>query len=1100
MAAPSTSQAKPATKSVKQSDSMPVVDERDMAPPLNPELLASYADSHHRLLLWLAIVLAMVLSLFPISDPDIFLSLQTGRLISQGQFPWGSDPYGFAHGETGSWVHNGWLGDLVIYYLYEAGGGPLLVVIRAMLVGILFWLITHMGRERTPRFLMVLTVFFGVLTLSHRLYFRTELFSYVLLAMMLAVLVQPGSGRWFAPLHRLTAGRWYWALPVIFLFWANLDGWFFLGLFTLILWTVGIMLKPDSVSESERKALLLTTLLSVGACLATPFHVKSFLEIPARLWPATANELQARFQEQKQVNPKQRLTEQLRLYVPPFGSDFFQLQRSEIISNFTSQAPLLGLFYPSGLSLSEWAFYPLLILVLISLAFGKSQPSALTVVMLFVFVVLACWQSRFCGFLAVGGVALATLLYQSKPLPLPSLSRGSILGHQLVCLVLGLVIQVCCLVHLIPTPDATPSSLGHVHPRGSFGLAFRTDPALRDAFVTMNHWNASTGLSGKAFHFDWTETPGYDVWFRPGSRHLFDRRSEVHDTTTAKDFLIAYDALIASVLENVSTEADVKRMFERQARWQEVFTKYDISHLLVKKRGVGDRELVRRLLVERDRENNPVWRPLQLHNGQLYALAWIKSPHWKKLQAMEMSAERTVFMRDRSVGEGGLSQIENPNLTRYILGDPSRRPPSLDEAAWHLFNINNNPTELAAGGLSRTEVMAVPFNLLLKMASPLNSLPFFPRILSNRQGSAASIYLSLDAVRRAVREMSPDTPPLFRAEVWLQYLQTVTTLSEYEQSLSPLASRFREPQRLFVLRQAALATAEALHPSTFLVNMELAKTYQANGAVDAAYAHTLLARTYLERQPGEDVARVMKNLDATCKQMFGFAPTELQNAVKQQTENWQQVVTQSGWQVAEGVDPAREAVNRARAALQNGLPQKALDELLQSGVKSLESAEMAMTIYGTLGQFDLVVDEFLNRVPELRQRMGVLSYHYNASLGEWCLGRPEKAAIHRLESMRVMNSNNVQAALDASLRTLLGTSTQPVGNVLPGTMSAQQSASESFGLADQLVSAGLFYLEAGKPAKAAELFVRSLKEMEPENQWRLLIERYYLQITGEVLR
>ena len=41
----------------------------------------------------------MALSLFPISDPDIFFSLQTGRLITQGEFPWGSDPYGIAQGE-----------------------------------------------------------------------------------------------------------------------------------------------------------------------------------------------------------------------------------------------------------------------------------------------------------------------------------------------------------------------------------------------------------------------------------------------------------------------------------------------------------------------------------------------------------------------------------------------------------------------------------------------------------------------------------------------------------------------------------------------------------------------------------------------------------------------------------------------------------------------------------------------------------------------------------------------------------------------------------------------------------------------------------------
>jgi tetratricopeptide (TPR) repeat protein len=590
------------------------------------------------------------------------------------------------------------------------------------------------------------------------------------------------------------------------------------------------------------------------------------------------------------------------------------------------------------------------------------------------------------------------------------------------------------------------------------------------------------------------------VWFRPGSRHLFDRRTDVHDATTARDFLTAYDALIGSVLEKLVTEADIKRMFERQARWQEIFTKYDISHLVLKKRGGGDSELVRRLLLERDPQNNPVWRPLQLHNGQIYALAWTRSPHWAKLQALELNPERTVFMRDRPVGQGGMPASQGLSFARFLMGDPSRRPPSLDESAWHLFNINNNSTSLAAGGLARSEVMSLPFHLMCRLASPLNTLPFFPRILSNRQGSAASIYLSLDAARRAVTEITPETSAFFRAEVWLQYFQTVTALSEYEQSFSPLASRYREPLRLFVLRQSALAAADASHGSTFVINMELAKSYQALGLLDAALAHTLLAKSHLERQPGEEMARVVKNLDATVKQMFGFAPTELQNAVKQQMERWQQTVTQQGWLVAEGGDTARDALNRARVALQLGLPQKALEEIIQSNVKSIEAAEMAMAIYSAMGQNDIVLEEFLNRLPELRQRLGEVSYHDQASLGEWCQGRPERAALHRLESLRMLNQRNVQSLLEASQRGIFGTSSNPVGNVLPSTYMAQQSASETFGLADQVISAGLLYLEAGKPHQAADLFIRAIKEFEPETQWRLLLERYYLQITGEILK
>src|SRR4029077_16507351 len=131
-----------ATKVSPPQVATPVKHEEDLQGPLalNTVLLSSYRDSHHRLLLLLGLVLAFLIACFPISDPDIFFSLQVGKMVTSGEFPWGQDPFCFAQGVHGPWVQSGLLGDHIIHELLLAWGGPLLVFLRAVLMVFLFWL------------------------------------------------------------------------------------------------------------------------------------------------------------------------------------------------------------------------------------------------------------------------------------------------------------------------------------------------------------------------------------------------------------------------------------------------------------------------------------------------------------------------------------------------------------------------------------------------------------------------------------------------------------------------------------------------------------------------------------------------------------------------------------------------------------------------------------------------------------------------------------------------------------------------------------------------------------------------------------------------
>lgn len=1083
-------------------------EEFNAPPPLTADLAISYRDSHHRLLLLLCLVLAFILACFPISDPDIFFSLQVGKMVTSGEFPWGHDPFCFAAGENAPWIHSGWLGDVVIYFLYEAGGGPLLVFVRALLAVALLSMLMSLGREKSPRLLTVIAVLLAVLTLSQRLYFRTELFSLVLLGVTITLLSSvPKADCRLKRLHQLTAGRWYWLLPVVFLLWANLDAWFFLGLAVVVLWCLGAWLKPGDLTSSQVKSLSLITLLSVVASCCSPFHIRAFADIPNRLYPASTIELKARFDEQKQNNSNTRYSEQQRLFESPWSLEFLKTPRSEAVASMAGQAPFLPACYPSGLSFAEWATYPLTILLLLSLlVVGRSWNPGL-VILLLLSVALGVWQSRFQGFLAVVGLGVAVLQFQSQPLRQPWLNRLAILGGQLLCLITGILIQGLCILHLIPTPDYFPSSLGHVHPRGSFGFGFRIDQSIQVACQELSRWHDINQTAGKPLHIDWTDVAAYDVWFNPGNRHFFDRRHEVHNQEISKAFITASDAILTVAVDPLKRDlSNLNRVLDRQTKWQEVFAKYNISHIIVKRRGQQEKEnLIRNLLRERDKNMQPLWKALRLHNGQIFALAWAGSPHWKTLQKYEFSPGDEVFRREKPFTEQRLMPPGRPTLTSYLLGDAERRPASIEEASWHIFFREVDSVNQKGVQFTTLELNSLPGRLAMRFANPLNITPVFPYLLSNRQTSSGSLLLALEASRRAVAELSPLASAAQRLDAWLQYLQAVTSLSEYEQMFTSIAAAHREPQRLYVLRQAALSALDAQDSICVVLNWQLARSYRAVGATDAAWEHYQLGRQFLDKHPNifanqaESPETIMKTLDAFCKQQIGVGPDELQAEFNRQNNAWLNQFPRAAIP-ATSREGERELLNRAGMALRMGLPKKALEELFASGSKSTDISLLACQIYQLLGQYDVVLEEFLETSPAIKESMDAADYHYWASLGEWCLGRPDRAAEHRLIIAQLIDQASRRSVLEAGAHSLLGTSTQPWGSVLVGTMKAQEAAGQSLRIADQRIAAGLLYLEAGKPQAAAEQFRQTVEVIEPDTPWRSLLNRYYLQITGHVLK
>jgi hypothetical protein len=270
---------------------------------LTPERLAGENATHDRVIWVLAVLSLAVVSAYPVGpgNPDARLYLAAGRLIVQGEYRYGSDPFAYGeHAPQGwaslqrflgllglgpkqlDWVNSGWLAEVFLYAWYVAGGGAGLVALRVALVLVISLLVWRMCERQaelqqqspasprggsgtaTPaakrlvavrRFAAWWTVglLLAGLVWSVGLHIRPESLGVLYLAVALALLAQgPVSNgpwsmaesdrwwrRWWYAALRWSRGRLWFLLPPLFALWANCDSSVLLGLAALLLYWLG---------------------------------------------------------------------------------------------------------------------------------------------------------------------------------------------------------------------------------------------------------------------------------------------------------------------------------------------------------------------------------------------------------------------------------------------------------------------------------------------------------------------------------------------------------------------------------------------------------------------------------------------------------------------------------------------------------------------------------------------------------------------------------------------------------------------------------------------------------------------------------------------
>ena len=204
----------------------------DLPPLPSPALLPPSDPSRGRsldgILCLLLLVFAFLTASFKAYNSDLFMHLATGRLIAEGKYAFGTDPFSFA--SQGIWVNHSWLFDWLIYGLYAIGtDGIVLDVAKALLVVAIAWVMLRAVRDPGQNlWLPICCTTLGVLTLSPRVWLQPTIVSMFLLAVFFLILSRSA-----------LRPRRLWLLPLLCILWANLDAWFFLGPLTVLAYWLG---------------------------------------------------------------------------------------------------------------------------------------------------------------------------------------------------------------------------------------------------------------------------------------------------------------------------------------------------------------------------------------------------------------------------------------------------------------------------------------------------------------------------------------------------------------------------------------------------------------------------------------------------------------------------------------------------------------------------------------------------------------------------------------------------------------------------------------------------------------------------------------------
>jgi len=300
-----------------------------------------------------ALVLAYVflILLVPLSDPDLFWHLATGkRIVETGELPGREDLFAYtsprvlSEGQVEG-LRSQWLGQVAFYSVYALGGYPGLIIFRNLLI-VLPFVVAYVISARKglgpawalPVLLLpTLLITFSLYYAFERPQAFTVLLSFALVPLLLRL--------------RRREGRWPWValLAAMMALWSNLHGGFIFGAVMVAAFAFGVLAEAAIKRRKEDAFIVVPAAIGIGASLLNPNgpgllygflrgHISRLISgPPAPAGPAGRVDVVGQLLEYK---PLWYFYRELHLVWPLFMMVFIALAASMLLVRYAAQRSL----------------------------------------------------------------------------------------------------------------------------------------------------------------------------------------------------------------------------------------------------------------------------------------------------------------------------------------------------------------------------------------------------------------------------------------------------------------------------------------------------------------------------------------------------------------------------------------------------------------------------------------------------------------------------------------------------------------------------------------------------------------------------------------
>jgi hypothetical protein len=245
-----------------------------------PRNTTSFSIPAH-VLAWMSLGLLLAsLTLFRMSNNDIWIHLKTGEFVLENGWVPDKDPYSFTAADKDYIAHE-WLAGVIFFLVHKAWGVTGLIVARAAFIAAACGLLLHTCRLLRGRLSIILPAFACMAYISSARYLtRPHIFSYLMAAAYLWLFFkyrEEGRNR-----------KWLYMIPVVHVIWTNIHGGFVQGIALLATFALGetlVSLRASRFKTGEANpapmAHLKTLWLLVPGCvlasLVNPYGYKILL-------------------------------------------------------------------------------------------------------------------------------------------------------------------------------------------------------------------------------------------------------------------------------------------------------------------------------------------------------------------------------------------------------------------------------------------------------------------------------------------------------------------------------------------------------------------------------------------------------------------------------------------------------------------------------------------------------------------------------------------------------------------------------------------------------------------------------------------------------